>query len=178
MKDDIFRFDISVDDSQRVNFVDCLANLAHDESDSSFRERLRLLELVVKLSSRSHLQDDVDVGRVVEAAVHLDNVGVIQKLLNLHFPDELISDLLLVQEFLLDHFQGTHKIRILLLHQIHSPVFAVSQLLQLDEVVHSHLAGTRLGDLGEVPGQLHPVTIKCRLHHLAPLHIDSSAVSV
>jgi hypothetical protein len=25
---------------------------------------------------------------------------------------------------------------------------------------------------------LHPVTIKCRLHHLAPLHIDSSAVSV
>lgn len=47
MKDDIFRFDISVDDSQGVDFVDGLTNLAHDEGDSSFRERLRLLELVV-----------------------------------------------------------------------------------------------------------------------------------
>ena len=50
MQHDVFRFDVAVDDAEGVDFVDCLADLLHDEGYSRFWEWLCLLELVVELS--------------------------------------------------------------------------------------------------------------------------------
>ena len=77
MEYDILGFDISVYDPKGMYFIDSLADLPHDESDPSLGERLRFLELVVELSSCAYLKDDVDVEFVMEAAVHLDDVGMV-----------------------------------------------------------------------------------------------------
>lgn len=36
MKDDVLRLDVSMDNLQRMYFVDGIANLPHDEGDSGF----------------------------------------------------------------------------------------------------------------------------------------------
>lgn len=97
----IFGFDIAVDDVERVDLVDSLADLFHDEGDLGFREGLILLEVLVELPSGAHLQDDVDVCGVIQVAVHLDDVRVIQEHLNLELAHELLGQLLLVQQLLL-----------------------------------------------------------------------------
>jgi hypothetical protein len=64
---------------------------------------------MVKLTSRSHFQDDVDVVVVIEESVHLDDVGVVEKGLNLQFPNELLCDFLLLEQFFLYHFESTDE---------------------------------------------------------------------
>jgi hypothetical protein len=81
---------------------------------------------MVKLSACSHFQNDVDIRIIVKAAVHLDDVGMVKEHLNFNLSDELVSYLLLVQEFLLYHLQRAYKIAVLLFHKVHSSVFTVS----------------------------------------------------
>lgn len=52
---------------------------------------------MVELSPRAHLEDDVDVGGIVEEAVHFDDVGVGKVSLDLQFSDKLFNDLLFYQ---------------------------------------------------------------------------------
>ncbi len=80
---------------------------------------------MVELPSRAYLQDDVDVELVVEAAVHLDDVGMVQEHLDLHLPRKLVSYLLLMQQLLLDHLQSAHEVAPPLTYQVHTPVFAI-----------------------------------------------------
>lgn len=47
MKNDVFGFDVSMDDSKAVYLIDCLTDLAHDEGDACLGERLGLFQLVV-----------------------------------------------------------------------------------------------------------------------------------
>lgn len=86
-----------MNDPKRVDLVDCLANLLHYKCYSWLRERLRLLQLVIELTSSSNLKNNVDISRVVEAAIHFDYIGVIEKHLDLYFSNELIRYLLLMQ---------------------------------------------------------------------------------
>lgn len=151
VEDDVLRLDVSVYDPERVDFVDSLADLSHDEGDPGLGQRLSLFELMVKLSSSPDLQDDVDVECIVEAAVHLDDVRVIEVHLDLHLPYELIGDFLLMKQLLLDYLQGADEVGRPLPYKVHSPVLAVAQLFDLDEVVNAHLPG--LG-LREVPQRL------------------------
>lgn len=97
MEDNVLRLDVSMDDAQTMDLVDRLADLLHDEGNPGFGEGLSLLELMVELASSAYLENDVDVDRITEAAVHLDDVGVIQKHLNLHLSCKLVSYLLLVE---------------------------------------------------------------------------------
>lgn len=47
-----------------------------------------------QLSSCSDLQNDVDVGFIIEISVHFDDVRVVEVHLNLQLTDELLNDVL------------------------------------------------------------------------------------
>ena len=125
---------------------------------------------MVELPSGADLQNDVDVSDVVKAAVHLDDVGVVEEHLDLHLPYELLSDLLLVQQLLLDHLQGANEATVLLLYQIHPPVLAVPQLLDPHKVVDCDLAALLPAASGPVGQRSGLVALESRLDNLGPLH--------
>ena len=64
---------------------------------------------MVELTSSAYFQDDVDVCFIMEEAVHLDDVGMVQKLLNLQLSRELLDDFFLHYDLLLDHLQGADE---------------------------------------------------------------------
>ncbi len=111
MEHDVLGLDIAVDDLERVDLVDGLADLLHDGGHPGLWHGFGLLELVVELPAGAHLQNDVDVALVVEVAVHLDDVGVAQEQLDLQLPDELLRYLLLLKQSLLDHLKRAHETR-------------------------------------------------------------------
>lgn len=50
-----------------------------------------------ELSAHSDLENDINIGGVFKTAVHLDYIGMIEEHLDLHFPQKLFSDFLLLQ---------------------------------------------------------------------------------
>jgi hypothetical protein len=93
---------------------------------------------MVELPSGPYLQDDVDVAGIVEAAVHLDDVGMVQEHLDFDLTRELVRYLLFSEQTLLDDLQGADEVAIPLADQIDSPVLAVAQLFDLHEVLNTH----------------------------------------
>lgn len=93
----VFWLDIPVNNPQRMNFINCLTDLLHDECNSGLRKGLGFFKLMIELSACPYFKDDIDVIVVMEATVHLNDVGMIKEHLNLHFSDELVSDFLFVQ---------------------------------------------------------------------------------
>lgn len=94
---------------------------------------------MIELSSRPHLQDNIDIDCVVEAAIHLDDIGMVEEHLDLDLSGKLIGDFLLMQQLLLDHLQSAYEIAVLLLNEVDSAVFSTPELLYLDEVINADL---------------------------------------
>lgn len=180
MEYDVLRFDIPVNNSQRMYLVDCLAHLTHYEGHPCFTQRLCLLELVVELAPRPHFQNNIDICRIIETPIEFDDVWMTQKHLDLHLTDKLVRYLLLMQQLLFYHLQSTHKTRILLGHQEHTTVLTITQLFQTDEVVHRQATrfGTHRTDqltLHHRTTQVHRTpAFKGRLDDLTTFHIPGS----
>ena len=83
-------------DPKGMYFIDCITDLLHNEGYPCLGQRLGLLELMVKLPSRPHLQNNVDIDCIMEATVHLDDIRMIEEHLYLNLPNELICYFLLV----------------------------------------------------------------------------------
>jgi hypothetical protein len=109
MHDDVLRFDVPVDDLGVVEYFYCWAYLLHEGGYFNLGHRFSAFELLVELSTHANLQDDVDVLFIVKTAVHLDDVGVVEKHLYFDFSDELFYDLLLDQHCFFDDFQSTKE---------------------------------------------------------------------
>ena len=86
-----------------MDFINCVTDLLHYEGYSGLCEGLSLLELMVELSPRADLKDNVDVEFVIETAVHLYDVWVVEEHLDLDLASKLIDYLLLTQKLLLDY---------------------------------------------------------------------------
>ena len=97
MENYVLWFNIPVDDSVRVEFVDCLTDLAHDGGNFGLRHALMFFELFEELPACPHLKDDVNVDGIIEKAVHSDDIGMIQVCLYFELPNELLGYLLLLQ---------------------------------------------------------------------------------
>ena len=95
MDDDVLGFYISVNDTIGVQLLDSRADLLHDVCSLEFGHGLTPLQLLVELSSRRKLKNQVDMVLVIEESEHLDDVGVVQELLDLDFPCELVDNFLL-----------------------------------------------------------------------------------
>ena len=139
MEDNVLRLDIPMNDAQTMDLIDRLADLFHHKGNPGLGQRLGLLELMIQLPSCAYLQDDVDIDGITEAAIHLDDIRMIEIHLDLHLSCKLIRNFLLMKQLLLDYLQSTDEVSVSLLHQIHSSVLAVAQLLDLDEVFNTHL---------------------------------------
>ena len=109
MQYDILWFDVSVNDFQGVNFVDCFTDLFHQEGHFSFGQIGVLFQVIIQLPTCTHFQDNVNVLYIIKIPVHLDDIGVVQENLDLKLPDKLLGDFLLHQQFLLYHFKGAHE---------------------------------------------------------------------
>jgi hypothetical protein len=70
---DVLWFYVTVDDLGGVQLINSSADLFHDSSHLDLSQWLDALELLEELSAHGHLQDDVDMFFVVEAAVQLDD---------------------------------------------------------------------------------------------------------
>lgn len=139
MQHNILRLNVPVNDTQRMNLVHSIADLFHQECHFCLRYLHRLFQKMVKLPSCPHLQNYVNFLVVIEVTVQFDDVGVVQKHLDLQFADKLLCDLLLYQQALLDHFQCANKTGPLFSHKVHSAVLAVSQLFHLLKMLGAYL---------------------------------------
>ena len=77
MENYIFWFYVSVNYFKRVDLVNSITYLTHDEGYSCLWERLRFFELMIELTSSSNFKNNVDVGNIIKAAIHFDDVGMI-----------------------------------------------------------------------------------------------------
>lgn len=92
-----------MDNFEWVDLVDRVTNLTHDEGNSGLGERLWFFELMVKLPTGSYFQNNIDIGCIIEAAVHFDDVGMVEEHLYFYLSYELVSNFFLVQQpFLYD----------------------------------------------------------------------------
>lgn len=105
MKHNIFGLDVPMNNPQRMNLINCIANLLHYERNPRFWQRLRLFQVMVQLPSRSYLQNNINVFLIVKVPVHLDNIRMVEVHLNFELSDELLCDLLFFQQLLFDYFQ-------------------------------------------------------------------------
>lgn len=78
----IFRFYISVNDSQGMNLIDCFTHLLYYGCNFILSHWLWPFELMEKLPSSSHLKNNVDIVFIIKVAIHFDDIRVIQKHLN------------------------------------------------------------------------------------------------
>ena len=109
MNDNIFWLDISVYDPQRMDFIDSFTNLLDDRCYLCLLHGLGSFQLVEKLTTGAYLQDDVDVCFIVEVAVHLYDIGVVEIELDFELSNELICYFFVFDQLFLDHFQRTDK---------------------------------------------------------------------
>jgi hypothetical protein len=87
---------------------------------------------------------------------------MIQKHLNLHFPDKLVSYFLLMQQFLFDYLESTNEVGVFILHKVNSTIFATSELFDLHKIIYGYFLLLRLGCLS-VQLKLTKFTLKSRL---------------
>lgn len=110
----IFRLYVPVNDPKRVNLIDSLANLFHQECRFLFGQIRVLFQVMIQLPACAHFQNNINVLVVIKVAVHLDDVGMTEVHLDFQFADELFRNFLLHQQFFLDHFESANKVCFLL----------------------------------------------------------------
>lgn len=82
-----------MDDSIGVQLLHSRTNLFHYSSHLDLRHWFASLELLIQLTSHGYFEYDINVLFIIEAAVHFDDIWVIQIHLYFDFSDKLIYDL-------------------------------------------------------------------------------------
>jgi hypothetical protein len=103
-----------MDDVIPMQLADSIADLLHDESHSCFGHGLMFFEVFIELSICTEFEDDVDIDMIIKKPIHLDDVGMVDETLDFEFSDELLGDFLLLEQFLLDDFEGTDEVSLFL----------------------------------------------------------------
>jgi hypothetical protein len=98
-----------MNDPKRMYLIYSLANLPHNKRNFGLRQRLCLFELMIKLSSRSNFQNDVNIKRIMKASIHFDDIRMIKIELDFEFSNELLDNIFILDKLLLDHFQSADK---------------------------------------------------------------------
>lgn len=118
MDDYILWFDITMNDTKWMYFVNCLTYLLYYRCDFILCHRLWSFQLMEKLSSCSYLENDIDVVFIIKISIHFDDIRMIKIELDFEFPYELLDNIFLLDKLLLDHFQSADKSWIFLLQPI------------------------------------------------------------
>lgn len=98
MHEDIFWFDIPVDDVTVVHKLDGVAHLFENIASFFFWESSLFLKIAVDVATAAQLEDEVEIFLISEVRVELDDVRMVQKTLDFYLPNQLINELLLTFE--------------------------------------------------------------------------------
>jgi hypothetical protein len=90
VKEDVFRFEVAVDDVVYVHVLNCLANLPDVLSDHFLRHLTGFLQVLVKILSQTGLEHKTGTFLIDEEVIEFDDVGVVDKTLNFDFSYELV----------------------------------------------------------------------------------------
>ena len=89
MEDDVFRFEIAVDNLIFMHVIQSAADLLHYIFGGVLGDSAPALQKAVKLTRKAELEDQVDVAFVCEEGKHFDYVGVAQETLDLYLTHHL-----------------------------------------------------------------------------------------
>ena len=128
--DDVFGFEIAVDDAEPMKLVQSLTDAPHDGLPFVLPQLALDLEDVVKLSALAVLQQQVDVEPIMKNWVQFDDIDVIEKGLYFDFPDELLKESFLFDSLLLDDLHCQQK-ACLFVSELTRTYLAVYTLLNL-----------------------------------------------
>ncbi len=104
--EDVFGFEIAVDDVELMQVLHCWDYLACVGWTSAFLEFSVALQDGVKLTSGGVLHDDVNPFFVEEEPVHLEDVFVLEVAVDLDFSSELVDDIRVDELLFWENFQG------------------------------------------------------------------------
>jgi len=99
-----------------------MADLLYVASSYSLREPTKwlLLHLLIKLTLRSILENQINPGIVIEKAIEMKYIGMAQVTLDFYLALKLVCDLGLKQLFFLHDFQSNNEPRFFLSRQINT----------------------------------------------------------
>lgn len=86
------------------------------------------------MSAEGHFKDNIDVGGVLEVAVHFDDIGVVHEHLDLEFADKLLGDFFVLEQLLLDNLECAEELVGFLFGEEHLSVLSGAQLADLHEI--------------------------------------------
>ena len=89
MEEDVFGFEVSVQNIVVVHVLNSVADLLDDAFNFLLREPALEFQILVEAAGRAELHEKVETGLVGEEGVQLDDVGVVQKTLDLYLPHSL-----------------------------------------------------------------------------------------
>jgi hypothetical protein len=130
-----------MNDTLRMQVLQCLAQLVDVVSCSLLCvSSIRLLlQFLVQFSSRSILQDQVDLLIIPEEAIHSQDIVVSQVWLNFYLSSQLMLIVTLHQLLLVHHLQGYYELWLPLSGKVHMTELASTQWLAYLEVIYSPL---------------------------------------
>jgi hypothetical protein len=124
---DVFGLDVSMEYLVLVHESNRIQQVADDEGGGFFRESLSSGDDIEELSVAAELHDDVEVLLIAEAAVDLDDVGVVEEALDLQFPQKLHEKVVPDDALLLNHLQAQDHPRPDLPRQVNAAELALAQ---------------------------------------------------
>lgn len=83
MENNIFWFNVTMDNLIGMQLIDCLTDLPHDRSNPRFRHGLQFFKLFKKLATHSQLKDKIDINSIIKEPIHSHYIRMIQ--VNLYF---------------------------------------------------------------------------------------------
>lgn len=87
-QDDVFRFDVSVDDVMRVQMTNCWEQPPHQEGHRFLLQSWLSLEQIEQLPIDAQLHEEVHIVGVTEDRVYLQNMAVADVGLDLQLTDQ------------------------------------------------------------------------------------------
>lgn len=93
-------------DVMHVQLIECLGDALHDGHPFGLAQLTFDFEEVVELSAGAVLKEKIDVGVVVEAAIQLEYVDMVEVALDFDFPRQLLAEILAPYRRFLDDLDG------------------------------------------------------------------------
>jgi hypothetical protein len=106
--DDIFRLKVAVDDLALVHVIQGLKCVFEDDFSEVLVEFAFFTQKSIQLSAGAEFHDQVDISFIAEKCIELDNVGVIEKSLDLDFSYQL-NHQFMIDVRLVDALDRHHK---------------------------------------------------------------------
>lgn len=98
-KNNIFRFNVSVDDSMFVHVAEAFDNLPGKNGNWVFMKLWFFLHQVVKLTVTAEFHQQIHIVIVTEVSVEFDQIGVVKKHLDLNLSYHLVNHLVFLSHF-------------------------------------------------------------------------------